>query len=245
MNRTKRALLAVTMAVVLNLVGIVLLTALSVAGDDPEPEPEPERTVEAPEIRSLPEPRPRRDRPRRQSDSVVENTIAGVAASQLPTFSTLDVPNAVPVAVDPAVQESLDTLFSDLSRRPQGSAVPEALFEGSGRGSDEGSGRGAPTPPGPAVDATEVDEAPTVRQRVSMRYPIDAERDGITGYVVLRGLVERDGRVSRVEILDSNPSGVFDQAAKSAFAKWRFQPGRDGGKPVRVWVRKRLEFRLR
>ena len=242
MKRAKRLLLAVAMAVLLNLVGIVLLTALSVVVDEPVDTAQ-ERTVEAPEIRSLPEPRQPPPQPPPRTESAVDKTMAGVASSQLPTFATLDSPKAIPVAVDPAVQESLDTLFSELSRRPQASAAPEGLFEGSGGGQGQrkqGSGQ-----PQRALAAEDVDEAPMVRQRVSLRYPLEAEREGITGYVVLRGLVERDGRVSRVDILDSSPPGMLEQAAKTAFSQWRLEPVRDGGKPVRVWVRKRLEFRLR
>jgi protein TonB len=244
MKRMRRTLLAVAMAFVVNLVGVVLLTALKVGSSDDVGADEPEETyTEAPEVHSMPEPAAPRPRPKRSAMSPSSETV-GVAGSQLPTFSTLDSPNSIPVAVDPAVQESLDTLFADLSLQPDGTAAPDALFESTGRGRGDSSG-GAGREPEAALDAAEVDEAPTVRRRANLRYPLEAERDGITGYVVLRGLVERNGRVSRVDILESSPPGVFDDAAKTAFAQWTFEPGRDGGKPVRVWVRKRLEFQLR
>lgn len=244
MKRWIRLALALIIAAALNLLGVILLTSLPAAvEDEPEaPEAPEEQTREAPEVRPAPTPTPRRSRPRRRPSAAVEETTADVAPSQLPTFSTLDAARSIPVKVDPAVQESLDTLFSDLSHRPEGEVVADALFEGSGA---PGESAPATRREEPVREAAQIDEAPVIRRRVSARYPLEAERGGVTGYVVLRGLVERDGRISRVDVLESNPPDVFDEAARSAFAQWRFEPGRDNGEPVRVWVRKRLEFRLR
>ena len=225
-----RRIMVVLAALIINAIGVVLLTKISTQPEPPKDDAPIERKVTAPKIKKLPDlpkPKPRNDRPRKL------NTQAAIAPSQLPKFPTLNTPRSMQVAMDPTLNRSLNALFSDLSRRPDQNATNgQGLFDGTSKKKD--------TP----LDASSVDQAPTVRQRVAPRYPLSAERDGVSGYVILRGIIERDGSVSRVDILKSSPPGVFDQAARSAFARWRFQPGRDGGKPVRVWVRKRLEFQL-
>lgn len=231
MKRVPRIALAVAAACVLNLVGVVCLTMLS-ASSKGTPHIPDEPSTEAPEIRALPDPPALPPQVTTSTTSSAERTLARVAPSELPTFSTLDSPNSTPVVMDHAIQESLDTFFEDLSRQPEQDAVGDALFKG--RENKKAVVR----------DASQVDQAPTVRQRVDVRYPLGAEREGLTGHVVLRGLVEADGQVSRVDVIESSPSGVFDEAARSAFSQWSFEPGRHHGKPVRVWVRKRLEFRL-
>lgn len=224
-----RRIMVVLAALIINAIGVVLLTKISTHAEPPQNDAPTERKVEAPQIKKLPDipkPKPRNDQPRKL------NTQAAIAPSQLPKFPTLNTPRSMQVAMNPALNQSLNSLFSDLSRRPsQNTTNAKGLFDGNKK-------KDAP------LDASSVDQAPMVRQRVSPRYPLGAERDGISGYVVLRGIVERDGSVSRVDILKSSPPGVFDQSARSAFGRWRFKPGRDGGKTVRVWVRKRLEFQL-
>ncbi|MEL6180303.1 MAG: energy transducer TonB, partial [Myxococcota bacterium] len=150
---------------------------------------------------------------------------------------TLALDGSVEVALDPTLEENLDALFTDLSRTPTergGTGLFGAPRRGSNAQADD-----------EPREATEVDEPPRVRRRIPARYPLQAEREGITGYVVLRGLVERDGRMSRVTVVDAQPRGVFEEAARRAFSRWQFSPGRHNRKAVRVWVRKRLEFTLR
>lgn len=235
MKRSAQVALALAIAVVFNVLGLVLLTMLSTGAPEAEDAPELER-VEAPEIREIPRPTPktRPDRPRpEQSQSSRAQTRSSVAPSQLPRLSSLTTPSSVPVSMQPALERSLDGFFSDLSRQPGPGPVGDpGLFEGR-QGEEE------------VRDAAEVEQPPSVRQRVAPRYPRQAERDGVTGHVVLRGLIEKDGRVSRVEVVDASPVGVFEEAARAAFARWQFEPARDMGRTVRVWVRKRLEFRLR
>lgn len=223
-----RRVLVVLAALIINVIGVVLLTKISTHAEPPQKDTPTEHKVEAPQIKKLPDipkSKPRTNQPRKL------NTQAAIAPSQLPKFPTLNTPRSMQVAMDPSLNQSLSTLFSDLSHQPTQNATD-------GQGLFDGKNKDAPR------DAASVDQAPTVRQSIAPRYPLGAERDGTSGYVILRGIVERDGRVSRVVIVKSSPPGVFEQAARSAFARWRFAPGRDGGKPVRVWVRKRLEFQL-
>jgi TonB family protein len=88
--------------------------------------------------------------------------------------------------------------------------------------------------------------APRVVSEVKPAYTPEAIRARIEGVVRLRGIVERDGTVSAIEILKSlDATTGVDQAAIDAFKQWRFQPGTVDGNPVRVMVAMEMTFTLR
>lgn len=64
--------------------------------------------------------------------------------------------------------------------------------------------------------------------RVPPTYPADARKDGVEGKVKLLVTVTPAGEVSRMEVIESDPPGLFDGAAREALAKWRFEAGSDG-----------------
>ncbi|HPW33654.1 MAG TPA: energy transducer TonB [Arenimonas sp.] len=55
-------------------------------------------------------------------------------------------------------------------------------------------------------------------------YPAEAIRGGITGSVEVEFLVNRDGSVSDVKVIKSNPRGTFDRGVQTTVRKWQFQP---------------------
>jgi protein TonB len=89
-----------------------------------------------------------------------------------------------------------------------------------------------------------VDQPPEPRARGELPYPPAAKRDGVTGYVVLNLLINAEGRVEQVQILEAQPEGVFEEAARRAVEDWRFTPARYEGRDVRVWARQRIRFDL-
>jgi len=76
------------------------------------------------------------------------------------------------------------------------------------------------------------------------KYPDTARRDGKEGRVLLRVLVNEEGRSASVEVNRSSGVEVLDQAALEAIKRWRFTPARVGEKPVDSWVRIPIDFRL-
>jgi len=62
------------------------------------------------------------------------------------------------------------------------------------------------------------------------RYPQHARFEGISGWVRLEFIVNPDGSVGDVTVVEAEPRrGVFDQEAVRALIRWRFQPQtRDG-----------------
>jgi protein TonB len=75
-------------------------------------------------------------------------------------------------------------------------------------------------------------------------YPESARREGREGRVLLRVLVDDQGRSKQVEINSSSGSAALDRAAAEAIRRWRFHPARHGNQPVESWLRIPIEFRL-
>jgi protein TonB len=63
-------------------------------------------------------------------------------------------------------------------------------------------------------------------------YPAAALRQRITGWVEVDFTVLESGSVRDVEIVASEPSGVFDASASAAVGAWRFRPRVVNGRPV-------------
>lgn len=89
-----------------------------------------------------------------------------------------------------------------------------------------------------------VDVPPKPITRASFKYPPAAKKNGVKGYVVLSVLVETDGSVNQVQVLESNPSGIFDAAALQGIRAWQFEPAKYKGDTVRVWAKQRIRFDL-
>ena len=63
-----------------------------------------------------------------------------------------------------------------------------------------------------------------------------------TGYVVVRFNIGVNGRVSDLEVVESEPKGVFDDAAQNAVRKWVYEPRKENGFAVESVAKARLVF---
>jgi protein TonB len=75
-------------------------------------------------------------------------------------------------------------------------------------------------------------------------YPEQARKEGKDGRVLLRVLVDQDGKTQSVQVSSSSGSEALDYAAAEAIKRWRFSPARYGDEPVASWVRIPIVFRL-
>ncbi len=135
----------------------------------------------------------------------------------------------------PAPFRGLDTALSGIDLGLLG------LDDGQGRDLDD---RLLGTTGNAVMTADLVDIPPKPVTRGSFKYPPAAKKNGIKGYVVLSVLVEADGSVNQVQVLESNPSGMFDSAALQGIRAWHFEPAKYKGETVRVWAKQKIRFDL-
>jgi len=89
-----------------------------------------------------------------------------------------------------------------------------------------------------------VDSPPRPTYQAPMQYPKSARSRGVEGYVVLSLLISATGEIEKVQVLEAQPSGVFEDAAQEAVRKWQFEPAQYQGRNVKVWARQRVRFDL-
>jgi periplasmic protein TonB len=94
------------------------------------------------------------------------------------------------------------------------------------------------------MDEDAVDDPPTPTEQTPPSFPARARSLGLSGWVTLSFVVDVDGSVQDVHVVESNPPDTFDDAAMEAARTWRFTPGREEGNPVAVRVRQTLRFSL-
>jgi protein TonB len=98
---------------------------------------------------------------------------------------------------------------------------------------------------GPTVFAQNDLDAPlTILTRFPPIYPLRAKQRHIEGWVRVSLVVDTSGQVSRVQILDSQPPGVFEQSIEPCVRRWRFRPGTIDGIPVEATAETTIHFEL-
>ncbi len=93
-------------------------------------------------------------------------------------------------------------------------------------------------------EAYELDQAPAPVVKVPPAYPFKARERAVEGVVQVKMLINRDGSVAQLQVLDSRPEGVFEEAVKKALPRWKFNPGKIQGKAVTAWVVVPVRFTL-
>lgn len=74
-------------------------------------------------------------------------------------------------------------------------------------------------------------------------YPELARRIRKECPVILQTVIDRDGRVTEIEVAKSCPYGITE-AAVAAVERWRYAPATLNGRPVPVYMTLRVDFRL-
>lgn len=89
----------------------------------------------------------------------------------------------------------------------------------------------------------ELDEQPVPLEAVVPMYPEEAKAMGLDGYAKLLLLIDEEGRLRGVDILESSPPGVFGDAAAAAFRNVKFTPGVIDALPVKSRMIIKVEFK--
>ena len=94
-----------------------------------------------------------------------------------------------------------------------------------------------------AADVVDAQQLVIVKS-VQPEYPRKAREDSVQGWVELDFTVAESGHVTDLSVHAANPRGVFDQAAMTALAQWRYKPVLIDAKPVARRARIRIRFAL-
>lgn len=89
-----------------------------------------------------------------------------------------------------------------------------------------------------------IDTDATPISRVPPQYPLEARRKGTQGFVTLEFTIRPDGSVTDISVVNSHPAGVFEQAARQALSRWKFEPREEGGRKVARRARQTIRFTL-
>lgn len=92
-------------------------------------------------------------------------------------------------------------------------------------------------------DVANLDQQPVPRVQQAPNYPFEMRRAGISGQVTLEFIVSSSGDVIAVQVVNSSQR-EFELPAMQAVQKWKFKPGRKGGRAVNTRVQQILTFNL-
>jgi len=81
-----------------------------------------------------------------------------------------------------------------------------------------------------------------VQERV--RYPQIAQENGVSGKVVLSFVVEKDGSLTNIEVLQSPDRSLADEAVRVLKTSPKWEPGQQRNQPVRVKYTLPVDFRI-
>ncbi len=102
-----------------------------------------------------------------------------------------------------------------------------------------------PVPEDPQVAVVEKEPVVDMASlRDAIQYPEQAKRIGVEGTVVVRALIDANGRIKQAEIYASDHA-MLENAALDGVRKARFTPAEQNGRNVPCWVYVPVSFRLR
>ncbi len=92
-------------------------------------------------------------------------------------------------------------------------------------------------------DVANLDQPPVPRVQVAPTFPFEMRRAGISGEVLVEFIVDSRGDVVAAQVIRSSQR-EFEQPALLAVEKWKFRPGRKGGRAVNTRVQQPITFNL-
>jgi len=110
-------------------------------------------------------------------------------------------------------------------------AIPQSRLQGLGKGIE-------------VFDINTLDQKPTPRATIPPQYPFEMRRAGIEGEVIVEFIVDTNGDVRNPFIVRSTQR-EFESAAIQAVSKWKFRPGKKGGRIVNTGrVQQLITFKI-
>lgn|GEM_PF-855961 len=140
------------------------------------------------------------------------------------------------------------TVLRELAARADGGNAPGAAVAAAASvasAAPAGSGVDASAaPPSGSAEVLSASQLSLVKS-VQPVYPRRAEQQSTEGWVDLEFTVDERGRVKDVQVMQGEPPGLFEEAARSAIAQWRYKPVQLAGKAITQRARVRIRFALK
>jgi protein TonB len=96
---------------------------------------------------------------------------------------------------------------------------------------------------GQIFNLADLDRPPTAVYQSTPPYPFDLKRQGIEGSVMVEFIVDAKGEVVQAKALTSTHPG-FEESAVVGVLKWKFKPGRKGGRNVATRMMVPIKFTI-
>ncbi len=96
---------------------------------------------------------------------------------------------------------------------------------------------------GPVFDPSSLDQQPVAQVRTPPPYPSEMRRLGVSGEVVVDFIVDASGQVRNAHAIRSTQR-EFEPAAEQGVSRWKFKPGRKGGRAVNTHMQVPIVFSL-
>jgi len=148
---------------------------------------------------------------------------------------------APPMAADVPSMVTLDSFVQKLQPPPPpGLERPKGVITiPTGRPNTGGFGQGMKD----LFDLANLDQQPAARFQAKPNYPFEMRRAGITGDVLVGFIVDSNGDVREAYAIKSTQR-EFEASAIQAVSKWKFKPGRKGGRAVNTRMQVPIVFSI-
>ena len=194
--------------------------------------PQPEQPVEQPDLILKKKCEPKRP-PKKEHQQ------------KRPTAKTEDRPprETPPPSLGSDTRQGTDAESAGSAAEAQGSGRNDGGQgggSGGGLGMHQGRGQGA----GSVYGFNQWDQSPVPIHRVKPNYPSAAKRTGKEATVIVRAVIDAQGKVVRAVVLPGKEAQHFKEETLEAVQRWRFAPGKVGGKPVMCVVEFPVDFSI-
>jgi protein TonB len=159
-----------------------------------------------------PLPEKRKPKPEEREKPPEAKTISGAVQKEKPVTKP-----RLPFAINP--------------RLPAGPGIVPTIDPGKFTTADKG-----------LFNLSDLDRPLQILMQIKPRRPLKADRMGIEGWVMIKYVINEQGRVEQAEVIDARPAGVFEKAVLDAAPLWRFSPPTVAGAPVKVWAEQKIVF---
>ena len=212
---------ATTLSITIQSLLVVALVALPIFR--PDALPLAVKSITSPVAFGRPDvPRPESSSPSRPTATRTERELVFIPADRKPSFIPADANDSVPPGVPigpigrPDVENPIGTLIPKnpppISIRPPERRVVSQIALG------------------------------ILVSRTQPVYPPLAVRSGTEGTVILRAVIDRQGRITQVQVLSGH--ALLQQAARTAVEQWRYRPYILNGEPIEVETQITVNFKL-